>query len=266
MKFTLNEDQKERLERTVENNNVRIFLQAQKDINFEIGDVLIKNIKQYDWNTGKHLWVTETLNSTNKMPQRYVYVFKDDTGIGYLQKLKVSTGELGDEVFPLTNYDFTSTQFLVDPEYAETSFLGGDFNIKDLHAKSLEQRRIVTKMNRKSGKKFTDLKDLEIFIKDIFDNNNGVFYTADDYTGRYFDCRKITKLLKVKTTAPQMNEWGWRKFKEKEPTQAASCKEVFFIKYDQSGSHNPLYSFSQEVYSYDLLGQIFFKDKPAQEE
>lgn len=257
MKFDLNQDEQQQLKDAVDANPVRRWMKQKDQLKFEVGDVLVKMLKRVDWQTKAVSWAAENINSDNKMAQRYVYIYEDDTGIGYLKQLKVSNGELGKEIFVLTDFDYTSTQFQVDPEYAEMIFLDAEFDIKDIHKKSLEARKIVTKMNRKSGMKPKSLSDINKFFESL--NPGDTYWITSDYTGRYkreeiFHSKKVISVTMLDRT----NDWDWRRYKKK---HAVDVTDTYSIKY-----HDVTYKSDYDQTTYSIFDHVFYKTEPVQEE
>lgn len=257
MKIDLTSLEKKQLDQAVQSNPVRKWFTARDTMKFEVGDVLVKHIKVYDATTNDYIWKVENINSDTKMAQRYVYIFEDEVGIGYFKQLKVSTGTLGKELFCATHFDFDSTRFEVDPEYAEHMLLDAEFNIKTVHKKSLEARRIITKMNRKAGKKLDTVKEFNDFFLKL--NAGDVFYTTSDYTGRRLNSYNIQKIEQIPITKIDDNyNWWWRSFKEKNP-KGVDDTFVFKIAYtDNYGK--------QERFIMEYHGAIFYMQEPAKED
>ena len=207
MKIELTKEDKEALDNMIKHNHVRAYLKAKENMKFEIGDVILKY--HYSRYSDKPGWEAEKLhNSDNsKMPQRYVYIHEDDCGIGYFKKLKVSDGTLGVELFCMTDEVSEDVKFEVDPEYAEHNLLGVDFNIKDLHKQSLEQQKIVTKMNRKNGIKPQKLSEANAFFANM--KKGDVFYESHNFTGKYYYKKTFTKLVKVMIKDIKSDDWNW---------------------------------------------------------
>ncbi len=257
MKVELKPEEQKQLNSAVSNNQVRKWLAVRDTLKFEIGDVLIKLFRRYG-DGDKITWVPENIASDTKMPQRYVYIFEDEEGIGYFKKLLLSNGTLGKELFSITDFDFDSTRFEVDPEYAEHTLLDAEFDIKELRKKALEGRKIATKMNRKMGKKLTTLKDMNDFLEGL--NVGDTFYTTGDYTGRYQQHYKIDKLEKVevKSLNADYRNYNWERFKEKNKS-AVDTSYTYKVHY--TGNYG-----KDSRFLFDYMKYIFYTQQPAQED
>lgn len=262
MKFTLKPEETKQIKQAVEKNPVHQWLKIKDDFKFEVGDVLLKYHKQYKKDPDeKDVWIPENIKSDRKMPQRYVYVYEDEFGIGYVKQLRISNGTLGKELNCLSDFDLVNTRFGVDPEYAEHVLLDVEFDIKSIQRKSLEGRKIVTKMNRKIGIKPKTLKDYNDFFYSLSPGDK--FWVSADYTGRYTReyTLNATKAVTVQTMDRE-HSWDWRRFKEKNPDAIGTTDVVLKISYTgaygKETDRTPSSAFSNNV---------FYKDQaPAQEE
>lgn len=268
MEVKLTENEQKQVERAMKSNIVRRFLLNKERLAFEVGDVLIKKTRGY---YKSNEWSIETISSSNKMPQRYVCIHKDDFGISYLKKLKVSTNTFSDDIIVITDIS-ENTIFEVDPEYAESELLSTPFDIQDLHKKSLEQRKLIYAVNRKVGKKLNTFKKRQDFFSTLKVGDK--FWTALTHIPEStHDVREYTvKEIKKKALTKKIREsGGWRmsdflnnltlhELKEYED------KKAFFYEL-------VLIDGSSTIETYDVLlirlnygKRIFFKNKPMIEE
>lgn len=262
MKIELSEREQRHLDKTVENNPVRRFLMNKDNYNFEIGDVLVKMTHRYDSIIENKKWVNEPISSDNPMAQRYVFIFKDEYGIGYMKRLQVSTGNLGSDIYSLSDYDYKYVRFQVDPEYAERMFLDADFDIKTIHKASLEARKIVTKINRKSGIKFKSLKDGNDFFKDL--KVGDTYYTSSDYTGKFTVQYMIKSIDVVSIDSLELTKhYSLHHYRMNSPKEAINADFTYKLTIVESGLRSRIresWSFSQGD------GFVFYKNAPAIED
>lgn len=150
------------------------FLQRQEDFRFNIGDVLIKQRKMWGL-PDEDKWETET----NRIggPIKYMYVFENKLGIGYLKRLKVDGTGLASSLICTVNLDPEATRFQLDPEYADHLMLADEdekFEYNKIYKVNKEFRNEAIIKNRKllvggtgSHKKvvewFKDLKKGDVF-------------------------------------------------------------------------------------------------------
>lgn len=266
MKVELTDREQKQLNHTIERNPMRKFLLKRDELSFEVGDVLIKNIRRWK-GANQYEWSAEPISSENKMPQRYVCIFKDEFGIAYLKQLKVSTGSLGKDIYVISDYDLDSTKFEVDPEYAETTFLDGDFNIKDIHKKSLEARKIVTKLNRKSGVKFKSLQDGNKFFNGMKPGDK--FWMTSDFTAKWCEeCELISINAMTIHTLESNSDWVWRQYRDRlsstQKPHVINESFTFKIKYK---ANDGSYSRDKDNLIFNLgRDMVFYKSPPARED
>lgn len=266
MKVELNDREKKQLGHAMDRNQVRNFLSKQEDFSFEIGDVLIKHIRRYV-GSNEYKWIAEPISADNKMPQRYVCIHKDEFGICYLKQLKVSTGSLGKDIYAITDFDLNSVKFEVDPEYAEISFLDGDFNIKEIHKKSLEARKLISKINRKSGVKFKSLKDGNVFFNGMKVGDK--FWMTTDFTAKWCMECEITNIVPTTIHTLESNgDWGWRQYRDR----LSSTQKPHVI--NDNFTYTVKYKGTEGSWAHDRQGHafdfgkdmVFYKTPPAREE
>lgn len=255
MKVELTEEQLDQLNYAKESSLIRKWFANKDKMKFEIGDVLLKYYSGYDNDN----WTVENINSNNKMAQRYVYIHEDEYGIGYLKQLRVSDGSLGQELICLLDFDYDRCKFEVDPEFAETTFLGAEFDIKSIHKATLINRKIVTKMNRKIGFRPRSVKEFNDFLEKV--GVGGVFYSTTDYVGRHEKDYKIIKLEKITINQlEKSNPWFWNRIKEKKDI---AIDDSFIYKVETVGGY-----YTGRAYHFieNFQGNILYTDKPVQEE
>jgi hypothetical protein len=236
------------------NNSVSTYLKQKKELySFQIGDVLIMKAK---WRDGT--WHNVKNSHDSKLDQRFVYIHEDEAGIGYISKLKVSNGKLGDEVFCMaTDFDYENQKFEVDPEYAESQFLGGEFSIKDMHNKVTASRKIATNMNKKIGTRLSSLKEVRDFFSSL--KPGDVFYTSENYTGRKVITHTFRSIKSVKVEDME-NAWEKRDYLSRYPGESVYS----FLITDKVTYWGSTYKDHETRETY-FVGDIFFKTKPATE-
>lgn len=265
MKVELDQDQKDQLNNEMERNPIRKWMAIKEFMKFEIGDVLVKKMARYKAKD-EHEWVTENINSENKMAQRYVYIHEDEFGIGYVKQLRVANGTLGQDIWSMTDFDYKYVRFEVDPEFAEATFLGGDFDIKKIHAQSLEQRKIITKVNRKKGQKFKTLQGFNDFFDKLKVGDK--YWTTQDFTGRCKTEVVINEIVKVPMSAQDIQSYYVvRRImeREREMTRKGEAFTPFFnssytYKVSTSSRHR------DNRYVFEYRDYIFYTQEPAVEE
>ena len=127
MKYVKSLEDARREENDLKTNVIMRWLQYQEDFKFNIGDILIKQSKR--WHTTNHNdhgdWETETVSKVTGAPRKYMYVFENTLGIGYLRQLYVDGSGFASTLLCIANCDPTYTRFVLDPDYADHLILGG---------------------------------------------------------------------------------------------------------------------------------------------
>lgn len=255
MKFTLTEGQQKRLEDLAKNNIVAKWMRVKDNLKFSIGDVLLMYTKTgYDDNES---WTPVKLSSGAE-PQRYVYVYEDEFGIGYIKPLKVTDGGLGTETICLTDMNWNWQRLEVDPEYAEHMILDAEFDIKKIHQKTLEKSKQVAKMNRKIGVRLESLKQKNEFFESL--NIGDTFYVSNDFVGNYVQHYRLDGFVShdLKDYSDKAG-WWFSRYKEKN-SKFIDDDKVLELKLHHMG-HN----YDTEMATVSLDG-IFFKQEPVKKE
>ena len=268
IKVELSEKEQKLVSQKIKSNPIYNFLKDRDLYDFNLGDVLVRLNSRYNGHNVPVTWEPETISYENKMAQRYVVVHKDDMGLCYAKQLMVSTGKLGQEVFSISEYDVSGVRFQVDPEYAEAEFLGGDFDIKKLHKQSLEARKIITKMNRKTGKKLPTLKDRNLFFKSL--KPGARFWTSSDYTCKYLSEYEFISFVEVTPASlVRDGDYSWNGFSRRntEKPSLGLLNDTTVVKVTYKDIGNRHSSGNREQLSISFYHDyVFYSVEPAQEE
>ncbi len=257
MKVELTVTEQDQLDHAVQENIVHKWLANKDAMKFEVGDILLKYHRDYQADlNGNYTWTPENIMSNLKMPQRYVYIYEDEFGIGYVKPLKVSDGLLGKELLCMTEFDWTRVRFQVDPEYAEHVLLDSEFDIQDQHKKSMQGRKVIAKMNRKIGIKPKTVSEYNNFFGKLKADDK--FWVSYDYTGR--NCNEYTIHSLSMTPISHINDWGWNHWIKRNP-KGADAAHLVKITYTDK-----YYTSPRSVNPTDFGGNIFYLQEPVKEE
>lgn len=266
MTMKLSDKDLENLKKKAKTTPIHKWLKAKANLNFQVGDILLKTKKTYCFDTSKYEWKLETISKNNEMPRRFVYVYEDEFGIGFIRELMVSTGELGHDDICLASLDFDNVKFDVDPEYAERVLLDSSFDIQEMHKKSLENRKVISKVNRTLGVRLSKLSKMNEVIASL--TKNSTIYLSNDFTGRevreceFLSCKKVTIKDKneFRNGYPYKNIWNetYGAFFDSD-----HYYEVDLCEYYGHGNHS---SHTGTYNAFDLFKNVLFKTKPAKEE
>ncbi len=94
------------------------LLSEMKNWNFQVGDVLIRNLRDHDGNQS-----VDVVSDNCKVPKKYRVVYMDALGVPWVKQLSVRGG-LGDKIYCLATVDHNKLSYQVDPEQLEASLLG----------------------------------------------------------------------------------------------------------------------------------------------
>jgi hypothetical protein len=94
------------------------LLSEMKTWGFQVGDVLIRQIKEADGSVS-----VDVLAGTDSVPKKYKVVFIDGLGVPWIKQLSVRGG-LGNKLYCLADMVNTKYSYKVDPEQLEAMLLG----------------------------------------------------------------------------------------------------------------------------------------------
>jgi hypothetical protein len=104
------------------------YLKIKEEIKFNIGDVVVKQHKNWRWTHGNKSeegeWVTEL--TTVGAPIKYQYVFENELGIGYIKQLKVDGSGFTSKLLCMANFNYDSTRFVIDPDFVDHILLSDE--------------------------------------------------------------------------------------------------------------------------------------------
>lgn len=190
MEVKLTKDDLKSIQDVREESPVCRFFDHKGKVQFSIGDVLLKKTKNYD-----DKWETEKISYNSGMPKRYVYIYEDEHGVGFLKLLKTSTGTLGKETICIADeLQDSHTKYVVDPDYMDSVLLGdGGFDIKAVRkAVKIKKERIIAH-NKAAQVKPTTLKEINNFFGSMMPGQS--FFTGST-DGRYTQEYKILSITK----------------------------------------------------------------------
>lgn len=98
------------------------LIRSIKSWNFEVGEVLVKEIKDHSGNA-----YIEDVSSMCKVPKKYKVVHIDELGIPWVKQISVRGG-LGNKIFCLATAVSKNISFKVDPEKLNSILLGYEYD------------------------------------------------------------------------------------------------------------------------------------------
>lgn len=130
MKYTKTAKDIAKEKNDLEHNVIIKFLKNQDSFKFKVGDILIKHTKAIKRYSHSHEVTWEPVVNSVGAPKKFMYVFENELGIGYIRQLKVDGKGFGSVLYCVANFDPNSVKFSLDPEYADHLLLNQeeDFN------------------------------------------------------------------------------------------------------------------------------------------
>jgi hypothetical protein len=128
MDFKLTQKELDEFKQDEAVNPVIKYLKNKESVKFNIGDVLIRQVARYDY-AGPHgrtlKWTTDNVSNVSNAPKKFVYVFENEFGIGYIKQLRANGQGFTNYMVCTANIDFDHTRFTLDPDYADHLLLAG---------------------------------------------------------------------------------------------------------------------------------------------
>lgn len=164
MKYAPTAKDLERIKSFDDRHPVNLYLRHRENNKFKAGDILIK-MKRHGYGSNIK-WVTETISSTTKLPVKYIFIYENEHGVGYVKRIKANGSSVCDEVICLADLDYNRMYFTVDPDFIDHIMLSGEADIDhgaEFKAKRKEQNR-VNNLNRKFVQKFANEQESGDFL------------------------------------------------------------------------------------------------------
>ncbi len=150
MKYDITQEDKHIMERDMKCDRALKHIRNLSFYKFTIGDVLIREDKFHNYKDGTTEWKVR-LDSSN-LPYKYVYVFENELGIGYIRRLSVNGRKFVETPVCVTQFDPDDTRFTLDPAYADHILLASEdeeFDTKSRYAEVKKKREQVNRKNKK---------------------------------------------------------------------------------------------------------------------
>jgi hypothetical protein len=137
------------------NNQTVKFIKHQEHFKFNVGDILIMQRKGY----GDTEWVSERTSHITDTPTKYMYVFENELGIGYIKQLKADGSGFTTLLTCVAEIDPNRQRLVLDPSFVDHLILSDkedafDYNLERRNKASFRRRAI-----NKNKKLILDLSD-----------------------------------------------------------------------------------------------------------
>src|ERR1039458_9087343 len=121
------------------NNQTVKFIKCQEAFKFNIGDIVIM---QYHW--GENNWRTKTSSGAIGAPTKFMYVFENEIGIGYIKQLRANGKGFATLTTCVADLDPNLVRLVLDPDLVDHMLLsdkGEEFDYAKCHAERAAFRR-----------------------------------------------------------------------------------------------------------------------------
>jgi hypothetical protein len=162
MKYEVTQEDKDIMERDMQSDRTLKHLRNMSFYKFSIGDVLIREerYRNYDKVHGAadgYEW--KPVKASCGLHNKYVYVFENELGVGYIRRMSVNGSRLVDQPLCITQFDPDQTRFQLDPEYADHMLLASEedeFDVKTRYSNLKKKRERINRLNEKIRLKWAD--------------------------------------------------------------------------------------------------------------
>lgn len=110
------------VDRFAKTHDLGILLSEMKHWGFQVGDTLVRYIKQADGSLK-----IENVSDVCPVPRKFRVVFVDELGVPWIKQLSVRGG-LGQTLYCMAQHNARLYRYKVDPEQVEASILGVQYN------------------------------------------------------------------------------------------------------------------------------------------
>lgn len=205
LKYEKSLDDRAREISDVKRNPICRFLKNQEVFKFNVGDIVIKQ-KRHSMND---TWETEVIPGV-RAPRKFMYVFENEVGIGYLKPLRVDGTGFTSELVMTANFDPDYVRFQLDPDYVDHMLIGDDdfeYNqsyvnkkaYRDEAIKNNKKLLVQTKSTKKRADWISNLKvGDEFWMGDYFDelahNKYRVMEAISDQLARHIRVEAVSNV------------------------------------------------------------------------
>ena len=300
MKNIPNQEDQEHIEEYIRYNHSRTYLglKAAKLYNYAVGDVIIKNVVEEEYDDYKEEWTGRftmepvTISHNNRSPKKYKVVAIDEFGVPWIRQINSSTGKEGDKLESLADFDTDNIRFTPDVAQADAVLIGDEGSYDPLEQAKLKRKQVsvVRRENKKKaftsdsnsewGTKFKSLKrGQEVWFK----SNKKWMGSA----GTYFSSKESVEECKIRvisvstiTTLKDLaaNDKIDHTERHNAETMVRNKQEVVVVKYvgkDYSGNWNAAKDAeyitnalpnSEERYYSNIRDMILYTEEPSYDE
>jgi len=179
-----------REKRDLRDNQTVKFVKFQEAFKFNVGDIVIM---QYKWSDGS--WKTKKTFGATEVPVKFMYVFENEVGIGYIKQLKVNGTGFTTLTTCVADIDPTTTRLILDPDLVDHLLLSdGDeeFDYSRAHSERMAFRKEAVEKNKKL---LLDLSTPEARVKWFYSLKKGdVIWAGLDWDSIVNDPQEVVDI------------------------------------------------------------------------
>lgn len=142
-------------------NKTLLYLRDVDNFKFNIGDILIR----------EDFWgETWKLKSAScGLPYKYVYVFENELGVGYIRRLSINGTSFVDQATCVVDFDPRLVKFQLDPNYANNLLLGESdgFDLKLDYKEAKKRREAIHYKNEKLAEKTSSIAEIKTLLEKL---------------------------------------------------------------------------------------------------
>jgi len=189
LKYTKTPDDINREKSDIARSPIMRFLKNQEHFKFNIGDIVVKQRKIF----GTNEWHTELIPGV-KSPKKFMYVFENELGIGYMKQLRVDGTGFTSTLVCTANFDPDSVRFVLDPEFVDHVLLGDeDFEHNKEYKNKKAFRDEAIKKNKKILVNTRKLKTRMDWISNL--KIGDVFWVGDKFDDMVHNNFKVVETV-----------------------------------------------------------------------
>lgn len=209
MKYEITAEDRQIMEHDLANDRTLKHLRNLTFYKFSPGDVLIREELCYAPNSSEKKWRVET--GSGNLPLKFVYVFENELGIGYIRRMSVSGDRLVERPMCVTEFDPDKTRFKLDPEYADHMLLaaeGDEFDMSERYRAMKKRREAVHRRNKKKMVQLATTGDVINWMKTLKIGDQ--IWIGYNIGGIHKDPYTIKEIhFSTAGVKPPANTWGY---------------------------------------------------------
>lgn len=151
MKYDITPDDLKVMAFDLANDRTLKYIRNLSFYKFTVGDVLVREEK-YRSQSSVNGFEWKTKLADCGIANKYVYVFENELGVGYIRRLSVNGRKFVDRPMCVTEFDPDRTRFTLDPEYADHMILSDEnteFDAKSRYDEVKKKREQIHRKNKK---------------------------------------------------------------------------------------------------------------------